>query len=575
MKGFSSSRSCLRFGVFEADLASRELRKNGNKIRLQDQPFQVLTLLLENRGQVVTREELRQKIWPADTFVDFDNSLNAAVNKIREALGDSAENPRFVETLPRRGYRFVASLEDKKSEGIHSLAVLPLENLSGDPEQEYFAEGMNEALINTLAKIGGLRVISRTTAMHYKGVHRPVREIARELQVDAIVEGTVMRSTNRVRISVQLIDALADVHLWAESYDRDIRDVLLLQAEVAQAIAREVQVKLTPLEKAQFTQVSPIDPQAYEAYLKGRYYWNRRSGEGLKKATQCFQQAIGIEPTYAAAQAGLAECVGLLGWWGFVSPEEGCGKAKGLAKRALEMDPNLAEAHSSLAWSTMHYDYDFRAAEREYERSIELNPRHSTARHWFGLHQAMIGRYEEGYAELKRAIRLDPNSSMIHTTLGYIQFCAGRYDQATELFEKALQLDPNLFHARVALGHTHSFRSQHDRGIAEIQKGIGEGGDIFITWLGEAYARAGHSNEADKVLEHALERSKRQYVSAYFIARLYAALGKSEDALGWLETAYQERAAWMAFLKIDPVLDVVRARTSFQDLLCRMDFPDA
>jgi len=262
MSEFSSSRNCLRFGVFEADLASRELRKNGTKIRLQDQPFQVLALLLENRGQVVTREELQQKIWPADTFVDFDNSLNAAVNKIREALGDSPENPRFVETLPRRGYRFVASLEDKRSEGIHSLAVLPLENLSGESEQEYFAEGMTEALITTLAKIGALRVTSRTSALRYKKTDKSLRQVAEELGVDAVVEGAVLRSGDRVRISAQLIDGRTDAHLWAETYDRDLRDILALHSEVAQAIAREVQVKLTPFDHLHLAHVHTVDPRA-------------------------------------------------------------------------------------------------------------------------------------------------------------------------------------------------------------------------------------------------------------------------------------------------------------------------
>jgi len=571
----SSGRQVVRFGAYEADLRAGELRKNGSRIHLPEQPFQLLAILLERPGEVVTREELQKRLWPDGTFVDFEQGLNAVVKRLREALEDSAEAPRLIETLPRRGYRFIGTLEAKPGR-IESLAVLPLENLSCDPEQEYFAEGMTEALINTLAKVGALRVTSRTSAMRYKKTDKALPQIARELNVDAIVEGAVQRSGGRVRVSAQLLHAASDTHLWAESYDRDLREVLALQTEVARAIAREIQVKLTPLDQARFAEAQSVDPEAYSAYLKGRYYWNRRSGEGLTKAIQSFERAIAIDPTYAAAQAGLADCVGVLGWWGFVSPKEGCGKAKGLALRALEMDSNLAEAHTSLAWNTMLYDYDFPTAEREYERAIELNPRHSTARQWFGLHQAMIGRYEEGYAELKRATRLEPYSSMIHTTLAYVQFCARRYDQAIELYWKALELDSHLFQAHVGLGYAYSHKSEHNRAIAEIQKGVGlsQGGAVFITWLGEAYARAGNRDEADKILEHTLDLSKLQYVSPYFVARVYAALRQSEDALRWLEIAYRERAAWMAFLKIDPALDDLRPQPRFQDLVRRMNFPE-
>ena len=272
----------VRFGVYEADLRAGELRKQGLRLRLPEQPFQLLAILLEHSGQVVTREELQKRLWPDGTFVDFEQGLNAAVKRLREVLGDSAESPRFIETLARRGYRFIESLTASPGR-IESLAVLPLENLSRDPEQEYFAEGMTEALINSLAKIGALRVVSRTTAMHYKGVHRPLRELAQELHVDGIVEGTVQRSGERLRISAQLLHAPTDTHIWAESYDRDLRDVLALQSEVAQAIAREIRIKLTPVDQARFAEARPVDPEAYEAYLKGRYHWNRRSGEGLKK----------------------------------------------------------------------------------------------------------------------------------------------------------------------------------------------------------------------------------------------------------------------------------------------------
>src|SRR5438552_11256467 len=292
MAGVHSGRATIRFGVFEADFRAGELRKRGVKIKLQEQPLQILQMLLQHPGEVVTRTELQQKIWPADTFVDFEQGLYNAVKRLRDALKDSADKPRFIETLSRHGYRFIGII-DETVRKIDSLAVLPLEDLSRDPEEDYFAEGLTEALIITLAKIGELRVASRTSAMQYKGVRKPLPEIARELGVDAVVEGTVLRANDRVRITAQLIDGPRETHLWAERYERDLRDVLSLQAELAQRIARQVQVKVTPQERAQLARTQPVDPEAYESYLKGRYHWNRRSGEGLGTAIQRFQQAIG------------------------------------------------------------------------------------------------------------------------------------------------------------------------------------------------------------------------------------------------------------------------------------------
>jgi len=472
----------VRFGVYEADLRAGELRKQGLRLRLPEQPFQLLAILLEHSGQVVTREELQKRLWPDGTFVDFEQGLNAAVKRLREVLGDSAESPRFIETLARRGYRFIESLTASPGR-IESLAVLPLENLSRDPEQEYFAEGMTEALINSLAKIGALRVVSRTTAMHYKGVHRPLRELAQELHVDGIVEGTVQRSGERLRISAQLLHAPTDTHIWAESYDRDLRDVLALQSEVAQAIAREIRIKLTP-----------VDPEAYEAYLKGRYHWNRRPG--VRKGIEYFEQAIAKDPTYAAAYAGLADCLSALSAWGVVPANEGCVKAKVLAEKALKLDPSLGEAHTSLALAAM-YDFDFSTAQREFERSIELNPRYATGHHLFGFYLGAMGRYEEAYTELQRAIRLDPLLGLTNAFLGYIYLYARRYDQAIEQFVKTIELDPNSAFAHGGLGWAYRCKSMHEPAIAAWEKAVELWhGPSPLSWFGEAYAAAGRQAEA-------------------------------------------------------------------------------
>jgi len=566
-------KGTIRFGAFEADFRSGELRKQGVKVRLQEQPFQILQMLLEHPGEVITREQLRERIWPDQTFVDFDQGVYNAMKRLRETLEDAPEKPRFIETLARRGYRFIGTISASPRQ-IESLAVLPLENLSRDPEQEYFADGMTEALITNLAKISALQVVSRTTAMHYKGIHRPLPELARELGVDGVVEGTVMRSGRRVRISAQLVDAHSDRHLWAEDYDRDLRDILALQSEVAQAIAREVQITLTPRDRERLARTRPVNPEAYEAYLKGRYYWNRRSGEGLGKAVQYFQEVIARDQTYAAAYAGLADCLSVLGFWGLVPPNEGCGKAKGLALQALEMDPGLAEAHASLAWATMHYDYDFVTAEREYERSIELNPRYATAHQWFGFYLAMMGRYEEGYTELKRAIRLDPHPIM-NQTMGFVFFFTRRYDQAIEQFKKALELDPSFAQAQSVLGLTYVYKSMPEAAIAASRKAVemSQGATYYLAILGVVYAEAGYWDEAQKILEQLQELSTQRYVTPYLVARIYAALDKKDEALRWLETAYGERAVFMILLRTDLRFDELRSDPRFQDLLRRMNFP--
>jgi TolB-like protein/cytochrome c-type biogenesis protein CcmH/NrfG len=567
----SPGRQVVGFGVYEADLRSGELRKQGQRVRLPEQPFQVLAILLEHPGEVVTRESLQKRLWPDRTFVDFEQGLNAAVKRLREALEDSAETPRLIETLPRRGYRFIGSLTAKPGR-IESLAVLPLENLSGDPEQDYFAEGMTEALITSLAKIGALRVVSRTSVMQYTGVRKSLRDIALELQVDGVVEGTVQRAGERLRISAQLIHAPSDTHLWAESYDRDLRDVLALQSEVAQAIAREVQVKLTPLDQARFAQVHRVAPEAYEAYLKGRYHWHRRPAE-LAKATQCFQAAIAKDSTYVPAYAGLADCLSGLNAWGVVPASEGSVKAKALALKALELDHSSAEAHVSLGYATM-YHYDFLTAEREFERAIELNPRYVPAHQLFGWYLSIKDHYEEAYAEFQRAIRLDPLSSLAHAMLGFVFLYARRYDQGLKQFAKTLELDPTSGPAQFGLGWAYRCKSQYEPGIAALRK-VGERwpGSSPLGVLGEVYAAAGYADEAQKILEQLQELSKQRYVTPYVVARIYNTLGRKDEALHWLETAYRERAEWMVLLKVDPCFDDLRPHPRFQDLLRLMNFP--
>jgi TolB-like protein len=341
VEGFRSSQEIVRFGPFELDQAAGELRRDGAKVRLQEQPLQVLQILLVEPGKVVPREELQRRIWPSDTFVDFDHGINSAIKRLREALGDTAETPRYIETLPRRGYRFIGivnAVTQPSAGAIRSVAVLPLENLSGDPEQEYFADGLTEALITSLAKIGALRVVSRTTAMQYKKVHRSLPEIARELHVDGIVEGMVLRSGERVRISAQLIDARTDNHVWAESYERDLRDIWALHSELARAIAGQVQVTVTPREQLQLGRTRTVHPEAYEAYLKARYHWSKGSHDSLDRAVRYFNGAISLDASYIPLHVGLAEAYSDLGVFNFLPPTEAFPKAKSVALEAIEMD---------------------------------------------------------------------------------------------------------------------------------------------------------------------------------------------------------------------------------------------
>jgi len=571
MKGSQPSPSIFRFGLFELDQQAGELRREGTKIRLQEQPLQALQILLEHPGAIITREELQQKIWPTDTFVNFDHGINNAIKRLREALGDTADTPRYVETLPRRGYRFIGRIQ-RETPRFHSLVILPLENLSRDPEQEYFADGLTEALITTLAKIGELRVVSRTSAMLYKGARKPLREIVRELEVDTIVEGTVLRVGDRVRITVQLIDAQEETYLWAESYDRNLRDVLDLHSELAQAIAREVQVKLPPQEHANLAQARSVDPKAYEAYLKGRYYWMKRSREGHTKAVEYFQQSIVKDPACATAYAGLADAVAIQGLWGLLPPEEGCGRARGLALRALELDNSLAEAHASLAWATAQYDYDFNFAEREFERAIDLNPRYATGHHWFGMTLAMLGRHEEAYTELSRAIRLDPHWSNLHWGAAFGCWCRHQYDQALEECEKALELDPDSVQAMCWLGLSYGGKIMYERAIKALQRAVelSQRSPAPLSFLAEAFAASGATEEARQVLR---ELTGQRHVTAYFVSRVYAALGETNEVLALLEIAYREHGEWMLLLKVDPRFDSLHSDPRFQDLLRRMKFP--
>jgi TolB-like protein/Tfp pilus assembly protein PilF len=583
MSATSSSPQILRFDVFELDVRAGELRKRGKKLKLQGQPVQVLGALLKRAGGLVTLEELRAQIWASDTHVDFDHSLHNAIARLRETLGDSAESPRYIETLPRRGYRFVAKVDvvapgvssssslggSTAAERIYAIAVLPLEDHSGDREHEYFADGMTEALITSLAKIKALRVISRTSAMQYKRARKPLPQIARELSVDAVIEGSVLRSGDRIRVAAQLIHATTDQHLWAESYERDFRDILSLQSEIALRVANEVSVILTPEEQSRLGEARRVNPKAHECYLKGRYFWNKRTQESVRKALSNFQQAIDIDPTYAQAYAGIADSYNILGYYNAQPPKEAYPRAKAAALKALELDNSLAESHAALGVMKRDFEWDWSGAEDEFRRAIELNPGYVEAHHWRSTLLSMLGNHENAVREKTKALAMDPLSVVVRTDLGRMLYFSRDYDRAVAHYHAALEMDPNFLFAHLWLAQAYEQKGMFDAAIAALQAAmrISTDSTYALSRLGHGYALAGKRKEARSILKDIEVSAASRYVSSYDIALVPLALGETDKVFAWFQRALEERSLWLGYLNVEPQLDGLRADPRFQRLL--------
>ena len=625
----------LRFDTFELDLRAGELHKHGVKLRLQGQPLQLLAILLESAGNLVTREELRSQLWPADTFVDFDHSLHNAVGRIREVLGDSAEIPRYIETLPRRGYRFIAPVEEvqapripepngnKTREGVaaapptarqsktraalavtllilaasgsafwlvraisrptsaaprlRSIAVLPLENLSGDPSQEYFADGMTEQLITDLAKVNALRVISRTSVMRYKGTKKGLPEIAKELNVEAVVEGSVMRSGNLVRITAQLLQASTDRHLWAESYERDLGDVLKLQSEVAQAIAKQVRAQLTPQQQARFRSAGSVNRDAYEAYLRGRYYLSNQftMAQPLNMAKSYFEESIRKDPGFALAYSGLADSYLYLAMFRQLSPETAYKPAKEALRKALELDDSIGEAHDTLGVLSWRSELNWNAAEREFNQAIALAPSYSCAHEDRAVYLSFLGRRAEALAEIAKSSELDPGpSSGMAESAAYYQL--RDYQSLVEASRRGVVSSPNEWTEHYNLGVGYEGTGKTLEAISEYQKAIeiSNGDHDAIASLAHAFAAIGRRAEAEKILHDFERKSKSGYVSPYMIATIYAGLGDKDKAIAFLERAYLERSLDISWhIKADLRIDNLRSDPRFQNLVRRVGYP--
>ncbi len=621
MHEMSQPRLTVRFGAFSLDLRAGELHKNGRKIRLPEQPCQVLAVLLEHAGEVVTREELRQKLWPADTFVDFDHGLNSAINRIREALNDSAEHPKYIETLPRRGYRFVCPIEKEVFESpqaaawwrrpraatllalvplavlaallagnvaglrdrllgrppagkIVRIAVLPLRNLSHDVEQDYFADGVTEMLITELGGIGPLQVTSHQSVLRYAGSTKPLPEIAQELAADALLEGTVLRSGSRVRVTINLVQANPERHLLGQSYDRDLRDIFAVQQEVARAVAQEIRVEL-PESSLRSTGSRRVAPEAGEAFLRGVYVLKRSTARHRQQAREYFEKAIKIDPSFARPYAYLAVMYSHGGALRGKSGLESRALTRQWAEKALQLDASLAEAHTALAWLALS-EWDWNKSEQEFKRAIELNPSFTLAHAYYGQFLGFMGRYPEAFAQTEIALRLDPVSPEVvsHAVEPYLE--GGRVDDAMRHWRAIVDLQPDYWPAHWYLALAYLKKGMYAQALAEQQEAIRiNETPANLATLACVYAKVGRREEAVKILHDLENPSAGQPVrSRMRIAAVYVAVGENDKAMASLEKAYEEHEASLFYLNAYSLLQPLRSDPRFQDLVRRVGLPE-
>jgi TolB-like protein/DNA-binding winged helix-turn-helix (wHTH) protein len=630
-----SEEATIRFGGFELALKSGELRKNGDIVRLQPQPFKVLVFLASHPGQTVTRQELQQAVWDGETFVDFEHGLNFCIKQIRNALGDDAQSPRLIETLPRRGYRFIAEIEKLngspmiesgpdsalQSKGAEPvtvrtppnastpagwsfattlaligaivvaaliagyflwrsanklaapkpklmLVVLPFENLSGDPEQDYFSDGMTEEMIARLGQLEPktLGVIARTSAMTYKGANKDIARIGRELGVSFVVEGSVRREQDKVRITAQLIQVSDQTHLWSESYDRSTGDALSVQRQVANQIASALAIELLGDKKSEAR--SSSSAEAVDAYLRGRYLWNKGNRENVMRSVEYFNQAIERDPNYAAAFAGLANSYRLLGMNYALLPAEAYPKAMDAALRAVELDPTCADGYVSLGTIKFRYEWKWEEAERHFRRALEINSSFGMAHHDYAWFLVAMQRFDEGIEQIKLAQRFDPLSPLANSDVGWVYLMARRYDEAIEQINRTLELEPTFGSALACLERAYTLKGQQREALETLVRETGQKG---------VSARNGDPAKAiemlyRKRLEGKLEAIKKQRSSSYSVATICAAAGERDQAFEWLERAFRERDPMLVAVMTDPAFDALRSDARFVALIKQIGF---
>jgi TolB-like protein/Tfp pilus assembly protein PilF len=569
------SKHVYQFGPFQIDRNERLLRRGSKVIPLAPKAIETLLVLAASGGRIVEKEELMKAVWP-DTFVE-EGGLARNVSLLRRVLGDGSGSIEYIETVPRRGYRFVPPVSETSEDGTpstRSLAVLPFANISGDSSQDFFADGMTDELIGYFLKIEALHVSSRTSVMTYKGVRKPLREIAKELNVRWVVEGAVLQAGGRVRITVRLIDAATEKHLWAETYEKDMRDVLALQSEVAGEITGQIRVKMSAPEKARLAQSRSVNPDAYQDYLRGRHFWNKRTVEGLKKAREYFEHAIEKDPSYAPAHCGLADTYALMGSNGYdvMPPKEAMPRAKAAARNAFKIDPTLAEAHAAMGYVKLVYDRDLPGAAQELERALAVEPNYAIAHQWAGELLMAKSAPEEATKAFRRALELDPLSVPCNLGLGWSFYFCGRHDLAIEQFQRTLEIAPDVPMALYGLGLSYHHKKEYRRGLSEFQKAyVSTGGDIAaVMFMGVTHALAGHKKAAEKELAKLRALAKQKYVPAVYSAFIYVALNDLDRAFECLHKACEERSSYLVFLTVQPSFENLRLDPRYEELLSKI-----
>jgi TolB-like protein/Tfp pilus assembly protein PilF len=565
-----------RFGEFELRPDRYELRRSGELLPAEPRVLEVLAYLIDHRERVVSRSELLKALWPQQ-FIS-DAALTRAVRGVRRLLGERASSSRWVQTVYGRGVRWKGEatiVEDTKpaAGAIVSIAVLPFENQSGDATQEFFADGMTDALINELARLDSVNVISRTSVMRYKGTREPLPEIGRKLAVSHLVEGSVTRAGDRVRVQARLLRASTDQHLWAARYDRELRDVLALQSQLAESIVGEINVKLNPDEKTRLSRPRPrVDPEVYTLDLVGRFVLNRRTEEAFRHALRCFEQALARDPEYAPAWVGVADCYNMLGNYGVLPPGKVHEPARAATRKALDLDPLSAEAHRSLAQMKWNFEFDWAGAEQEYRTAAGLNPQSSLVRWWYGVFLGVQGRFEEALDQLRRGRELDPLAVNITTIMGWIHYFARRYEESLPYYQEVLEIDPFNLMAHWMLGEAQIEIGRYDAGIASLEHALflSPRSSRLSGYLGYAYGRAGRRGEAEETIRNLERRRTTGYVPAYFTALVHSGLGQTSDALDWLERAWNERDTMLRDLKIDPPWASLQGEARYGALLANV-----
>ena len=569
--------SRVRFEAFELDLASGELRKSGVPVPLP--PLRVLTLLASRAGELVSRDEIQKRVWNDQTFVDFDQGLNYCIRQIRAALGDDAETPRFVATIPRRGYRFVGEITpvavapDRRV----MLAILPFQDLSHSVQEEYFCDGLTEEMIAQLARLSPQRlgIIARTSAMRYKRSDKSVATIGRELGVSHVLEGSVRRGGGRIRVTAQLIQVSDQTHIWADSFERELGDILALQADCAQAIAARIGVQLSPQEQRRLAAARPVRSGAYDDYLKGRYFWKRRSREALESSARCFRAAIESDPDYAPAYAGLADLHLTQLDYNYVAPREAFALVDRLLLEALRLDSTRPEPHTSLGHLRLH-QFAWAAAEQQFARAIDLNPGYETSHYYYANLLAALGRFGEALAEADRAVELDPMSVNTRQNRMFVLLLARRYDEAIAQGGDILEMDPGYAAAYYDLGRVYLSAGEYERAIQALENVPSHAqhrSATVVAGIGCAHAKAGRHAKAVEIAKQLEARARHEYVSSYDLALLHLALGHPDEACAHLSKAHADHSSHLPFLNVDPRFDELRADPRFQALVRRMNFP--